>query len=323
MTSPRKILPFGCSLREARGNSGRGDQIRLALPGMTYAGDGRHKSRKLSSRSDLPMETGLGRRGTGLRVERGRGWAPLTAAPGRAGMSRGALASRAIKRASVGLRVASGAGIMAGKVLGTDCEAGTMAGADRPCAGTPEDGELRVSMDWAGDGRDRLRGGGPRQGYWMETAKEKGGRGQGPQGAMSISRVETRSLWTRRAGTGSPGTGTSWMGETRAARPGKGEALRPRGQYLVGGQCAACWSRHVACLHHQAGAQAEAWGQQGAGVGGDSSGGPAWPLQSLGWRLESCVCSDGKMLSLYLCSLFALQYPRANNLPGQNPETLE
>lgn len=68
------------------------------------------------------------------------------------------------------------------------------------------------------------------------------------------------------------------MGETRAAWTGNGEALRPCGQYLVGGQCAARWSWHVASQHHQVGPQAEAWGQQGAGVGGDSSGGPAWPL---------------------------------------------
>lgn len=74
---------------------------------------------------------------------------------------------------------------------------------------------------------------------------------------------------------------------------------------------------HVASLYHQAGAEAKSWGQQGAGVGGDGSGGPAWPLQSLGWRLESCVCSGRIMLSLYLCSLFALQYPRASTLQGK------
>lgn len=164
MTSPHKILPFGCSLREAGGNLGRGDQIRPALPGVTYMGDGRHNSRKLSSRSDLPMETGLGRRETTLRTEKGRSRGPLSPASGRADMSQGGLASCAVKCASVGLRVASGAGTMAGRVLGTDRDTGTMAGADRPCAWTPEDGELRVSTDLAEDGRDRLRGGGPRQG---------------------------------------------------------------------------------------------------------------------------------------------------------------
>lgn len=126
-----------------------------------------------------------------------------------------------------------------------------------------------------------------------------------------------------RAGSGSPGTRTSWIGETRAAWGGDGEALRPCRKYLVGGWCAACWGWHVASLHHEAGAQVEAWGQRGAGVGGDGSGGPVWPLQPLGWRLKGCVCSDGIMLSLYLCSLFALEYPRANTLPGQNPETPE
>ena len=79
----------------------------------------------------------------------------------------------------------------------------------------------------------------------------------------------------------------------------------------------------MASLRYQAGAQAEAWGQQGTGVGGHGSGGPVWPLQSLGWMFNSSVCSDGMMLSLYRCSLFALQYPRANTLPGQNPEIFE
>lgn len=120
MTSPHKILPFGCSLREAGGNSGRRDQIRPALPGVTYMGDGRHNSRKLGSRSDLPTETGLGRRETALRTEKGRSRGPLSPPSGRADMSQGGLASRAVKRASVGLRVASGAGTTAGRVLGTD-----------------------------------------------------------------------------------------------------------------------------------------------------------------------------------------------------------
>lgn len=61
---------------------------------------------------------------------------------------------------------------------------------------------------------------------------------RGPQGTMSISRVEIRSLWTRQAGTGSPGTETSWTGKIKAAWAGDGGELRPRGKYLVGGQSA-------------------------------------------------------------------------------------
>lgn len=97
-------------------------------------------------------------------MEKGRGWAPLSPALGRADMSRGALASHAVKGASVGLRIASGPDIIAGRVLDTEYGAGTMAGAGRPCTWTAENGEFRVSTDLAGGGRDRLRGGDPRQG---------------------------------------------------------------------------------------------------------------------------------------------------------------
>lgn len=136
----------------------------------------------------------------------------------------------------------------------------------------------------------------------MGTAKEKGGGCQGPQGAVNMSRVGTVSLWTQRAGAGSPGPGTSWMEVTRAARAGNGEALRACGQFMVGGQCVACWTWHMASQLHQAGVQAQAWGQQGAGLRGDGSDGPVWPLQLLGWRSESHVCSEGMILTLYLCS---------------------
>lgn len=147
----------------------------------------------------------------------------------------------------------------------------------------------------------------------METVEEKGGGG--PQGAMSNSRVETRSLWAR-----GQEQATLALGPHRQGRPGQDWGWRSaEAMWEVSGRRSVCRMLGLACglLHHQPGAQAE------AGVGGDGSSGPVWPLQSLGQRLESCVCSDGIMLSLYLCSFFALQYPRDNILPGQNPETLE
>lgn len=85
----------------------------------------------------------------------------LLSVPGRADTSQGAFAS-AVKCASVG--VLSGADIMAGRVLGTNHGAETIAGTNRPCSWTAEDEDPGDRTDLAGDGRDRLRGEGPRQG---------------------------------------------------------------------------------------------------------------------------------------------------------------
>lgn len=154
------ILPFTCSLRKAGGNPGR-DQIRPALPSMTYTADGRHNSRKLAHALTCPGR--LGWAGEELLCLWREGEADVPSSQVLAGQTPLGDPWPAIKQASVGLRVASGAGTVAGRVLGTNSGVGITVEADRPWTWTAEDGEISVSMDLAGDGRDGARGGGPRQ----------------------------------------------------------------------------------------------------------------------------------------------------------------
>lgn len=149
-------------LHSKGGNPGKGGQLRPALPSVTYTGTGDTTAGNSSHARTCPQSLGwageellcVGRKG---REKLGS----LLSSPGRADTSQGALAS-AVKCASVG--VLSGANIMAGTVLGTSHGAGPIAGTNRPCSWTTEDEDPGDRTDLAGDGRDRLRGEGPRQG---------------------------------------------------------------------------------------------------------------------------------------------------------------